>query len=75
MKDKKRLTYAMAGGAVGSFIGPIHRMAVRMDALADLVAGAFSRDAAKNAASGAELGIDPKRVYGDWKSLMESERG
>ena len=32
----KQLKYAMAGGAAGSFIGPIHRMAVRMDALADL---------------------------------------
>ena len=26
----------MVGGAKGSFIGPIHRMAVRMDDLADL---------------------------------------
>ena len=69
------LKYAMAGGAVGSFIGPIHRMAVRMDALADLVAGTFSRDAEKNAASGAEFGIDPSRVYADWKSLVAAERG
>ena len=69
------LKYAMAGGAVGSFIGPIHRMAVRMDALADLVAGTFSRDADKNAASGAEFGIDPSRVYADWKSLVAAERG
>ena len=33
----KRLKYAMVGGGKGSFIGPIHRMAVRMDDLADLV--------------------------------------
>ena len=31
----KRLKYAMVGGATGSFIGPIHRMAVRMDDLAE----------------------------------------
>ena len=40
----KRLRYAMVGGSKGSFIGPVHRMAIRMDNLADLVAGAFSRD-------------------------------
>ena len=49
MKTKK-LKYAMVGGAKGSFIGPIHRMAVRMDDLGDLVAGCFSRDAKANAA-------------------------
>ena len=71
----KQLKYAMAGGAVGSFIGPIHRMAARLDALADLVAGSFSRDAAKNTESGKEFGLDPARVYADWKSLIASERG
>ena len=34
----KRLKYAMIGGAKGSFIGPIHRMAIRLDDLADLAA-------------------------------------
>ena len=38
----KRLRYAMVGGATGSFIGPIHRMAIRMDDLADLVDGCYS---------------------------------
>ena len=55
---EKRLKYAMVGGAKGSFIGPVHRMAVRMDNLADLVAGAFSRDAKKNADTAAEIGFD-----------------
>ncbi len=71
---KKRLTYAMVGGAEGSFIGPIHRMAIRMDDLADLVAGNFSRDAKRNAESGAALRLDPKRVYADWKSLIAAEK-
>ena len=71
----KQLKYAMAGGAVGSFIGPIHRMAVRLDALADLVAGSFSRDAAKNAESCKEFALDPARVYADWRELIAAERG
>lgn len=32
----------MVGGGRGSFIGPIHRMAIRMDDLADLVDGCYS---------------------------------
>lgn len=70
----KRLTYAMAGGAKASFIGPIHRMALRMDNLATLSAGCFSRDAKTNAASGAAFGLDPARVYPDWQSLVAAEK-
>ena len=70
----KRLKYAMVGGAKGSFIGPIHRMAVRMDDLADLVAGCFSRNAKTNAVSGEKLRIDPARVYSDWKKLIAAEK-
>ena len=65
----------MVGGAKDSFIGPIHRMAIRMDDLADLVAGSFSRDAKKNAASGSAFGLDPQRVYADWRALIAAEKG
>lgn len=41
MKDG-RLEYAMAGGGEGSFIGPIHRAAIRLDDLADLIDGCYS---------------------------------
>ena len=71
----KRLRYAMVGGGKGSFIGPIHRMAVRMDDLADLVAGCFSRDARANAAAGAKFRVQPERIYADADSLIKSERG
>ena len=69
----KRLQYAMVGGAKGSFIGPIHRMAIRMDDLADLVAGCFSRDPKANVVSGEKLSLDPTRVYSDWKKLIAAE--
>ena len=71
----KRLKYAMIGGAAGSFIGPIHRMAVRMDDLADLEAGCFSRDPQKNAGSGAKFRLAPERVYPGWRELIAAERG
>ena len=75
MGMKRKLKYAMIGGANGSFIGPIHRSAVRLDNLAVLVAGCFSRDAKANAATGEENSVAPERIYSDWKSLIAAERG
>ena len=75
MNSKRKLKYAMVGGAKGSFIGPIHRGAIRLDNLATLVAGCFSRDAKANAATGEECAVPPGRVYADWKSLIAAERG
>ena len=74
MKDG-RLEFAMAGGGIGSFIGPVHRMAAGLDASATLAAGCFSRDANTNAATGKSLGIDPSRVYPSWRELVDGERG
>ena len=71
----KRLTYAMIGGAAGSFIGPIHRMAIRMDDLADLAAGCFSRDAKANAAAAETCGLPSDRVYTRWQDLLAAEKG
>ena len=65
----------MVGGAEGSFIGPIHRGAIRLDDLADLVAGNFSRSAEKNATTARNLGLDPKRTYGNWQDLIAGEKG
>lgn len=72
--ESGRLKYAMVGGAKGSFIGPIHRMAIRMDDLADLAAGCFSRNPKTNSASAAKFRLPPERLYSDWRSLVESER-
>ena len=69
------LRYAMIGGGPGSFIGPVHRAALREDALATLVAGAFSRDPEKNARAGEELALEPQRVYADGFELLAHERG
>ena len=40
--EERRLKYAMAGGGPGSFIGPVHRAAIRLDDLADLIDGCYS---------------------------------
>ena len=44
MMNGPKLKYAMVGGGPKSFIGPIHRMAVRLDDLAELVDGCYSHN-------------------------------
>ncbi|MGC4028594.1 MAG: Gfo/Idh/MocA family oxidoreductase [Steroidobacteraceae bacterium] len=72
--DGSRLRMAMIGGGPGSFIGPVHRMAAELDGEFQLVAGAFSRDAAKSAQAGRDYHLDPARVYASFTELIERER-
>lgn len=66
---------AMIGGGKGSFIGPVHRMAAAMDGNIELVAGAFSSNAEISHESGILIGIDPGRIYSDWKEMIRIESG
>ena len=63
----------MVGGGPGAFIGAVHRMAAALDGSMELVAGAFSSDAAKSRQQGQELGLDPERVYGSFQAMAEAE--
>jgi predicted dehydrogenase len=63
----------MVGGGRGAFIGAVHRMAARLDGEIDLVAGCFSSDPAKSRASGADLHLDPARVYGTYEEMIARE--
>ncbi len=58
-----KLRMGMVGGGAGAFIGAIHRLAAEMTGDIELVAGAFSRDAAASRAFGEQLGLDPDRSY------------
>ncbi len=64
---------AMIGGGAGSFIGPVHLMAARLDGMIELVAGAFSSDAENSVRSGLEYGLDKKRIYTGWQEMIEKE--
>ena len=70
---KRKLRFGMIGGGRGAFIGAVHRIAAIMDGKAELVAGAFSSDAARSKASGADLFLDPARVYGSYKEMAKAE--
>jgi predicted dehydrogenase len=63
----------MVGGGPGAFIGAVHRRAASLDGLAELVAGAFSTHPEKSRAQGAELFLDPSRVYGSYQEMLDGE--
>lgn len=63
----------MIGGGPTSFIGPVHRMAARLDGQADFVAGVFSSDPEKSRRIGEELFLEPDRRYGSVSEMIERE--
>jgi predicted dehydrogenase len=68
-----RLRLAVIGGGPGSFIGPMHRQAARLDDRYEIVAGALSSDPQRSVAAGASLGLAPDRCHPDALSLMAAE--
>jgi predicted dehydrogenase len=69
----RRLRMGMIGGGPGSFIGAVHRIAAQMDGAIELVAGAFSTEAAKSRAAGEQYGIDPARAYPSYQAMLAAE--
>jgi predicted dehydrogenase len=64
----------MVGGGRGAFIGAVHRIAANMDGQIELVCGAFSSDAQKSKASGADLFLNPTRCYGSFEEMIHAEK-
>lgn len=64
----------MVGGGIGSFIGPVHRMATGIDGEIELVCGAFSIHAEESTQTGAALYLDPARVYQSYEEMFKRER-
>ena len=73
MFEGQRVKFGMVGGGQGAFIGDVHRLAARLDDRLELVCGVFSRDLENSRATGQLLGLDPKRVYADYETMMREE--
>ena len=73
MATNRKLRMGMVGGGHGAFIGGVHRMAAALDGQIELVAGAFSSDPEKSRLSGADLFLDPKRVYSSYQEMAQQE--
>ena len=72
-QEANMLNYGMVGGGPGAFIGDVHRKAIRMDGLAKLTAGSFSRDAEKSKEFGKTLGIEEDRLYLSYEEMAKKE--
>ena len=71
----RRLRLAVIGGGPGSFIGPVHRTAARLDDRFEIVAGVLSGDPARSRTAAAAIGIAPDRAYADWPALLAGRAG
>jgi predicted dehydrogenase len=69
----RKLRMAMIGGGKDAFIGAVHRCAINMDGLVEMVAGALSVNPDVAIASGKELFLAEERIYTDYKTLLEKE--
>lgn len=70
----RKLRMGIVGGGQGSFIGRVHVTAAVLDNRAELVAGAFSSDAARSKASAADYAVPESRAYGSYQEMFEKER-
>ncbi len=73
MTTQRKLRYGMVGGGQNAFIGAVHRMAANLDGQLELVAGAFSADAANSKTTGEQLFLQPQRTYASYTEMAERE--
>ncbi len=69
-----KIRMGMIGGGEGSFIGPVHRMAARLDGMIEVVCGAFSSDPAVSETTGKLEGLESARIYGSWQEMIRNEK-
>ena len=69
----RKLRMGMVGGGQGAFIGGVHRIAAALDGQVELVAGVFSRDWENTLATGANLYLDPARLYRSAAEMAAAE--
>jgi len=71
---ERKLRMGMVGGGIGSFIGPVHRIAASIDNKIELVSGAFSTTEEKSFLTGKNLFLDPGRIYGNYQEMFKKEQ-
>ena len=69
----RKLRLAMIGGGRNAFIGSIHRIAIHMDGLCDIVAGALSSNPDNARLSGQDIFLSPQRTYTDYLDMIQKE--
>lgn len=71
----KNYNWGLIGGGEGSQIGFTHRAGSELHRGFKFAAGALDADPAKGRLFGVSLGLDPTRSYGNWREMLEGEKG
>src|SRR6266481_4694248 len=70
----RRLRLGVIGGGSGSFIGPVHRAAARMDDNFEIVASVLSSNPERSRKEGSAIGIAADRAYGSPDEMFAKEK-
>ena len=70
----RRLRLGVIGGGPGSFIGPVHRAAARLDDNFEIVASVLSSDPARSRKEGRAIGVAADRAYGSPDEMFATEK-
>jgi len=69
----RKLRLAIIGGGPGSFIGPMHRQAARLDDRYEIVTGVLSSNSDISKKAALELGMSPDRLYLTVAEMLNTE--
>ena len=69
----RKLRMGMIGGGKDAFIGAVHRIALNMDGLVELVCGALSINPEIAVDSGRSLFLDEQRIYLNYEEMIRKE--
>src|SRR6476620_6051973 len=69
----RKLRMGMIGGGKDAFIGAVHRIALNMDGLVELVCGALSINPEIAVDSGKSLFLDESRIYLNFEEMIRRE--
>ncbi|MCB1497868.1 MAG: Gfo/Idh/MocA family oxidoreductase [Bauldia sp.] len=70
----RRLRLGVIGGGPGSFIGPVHRAAARLDDNYEIVASVLSSNPERSKREGMAIGVAEDRAYGTAEELFAAEK-
>ena len=70
-----KLNWGLIGGGEGSQIGPAHRLGAAVDGDFAFVAGALDHRPDAGREYGRRLGLTADRAYGDWREMLDGEKG
>jgi predicted dehydrogenase len=69
----RRLRLGLVGGSYG-FIGPVHRLAARLDDRFEICAGVMSSNLERGRAAAAEIGLPADRAYATVEAMIAAEQ-